>query len=93
MKRSHITHSVFYLISILLLFGQLASVVHAADHPFHVEDEVCDIFVALEKTGDGLLDIGLPSLFKNVPTAVSVTILLTPANSKPRQHFPRAPPV
>ena len=40
--------SVVLLAGLLLIAGQLLMLVHAADHPFHAEDEICAAFASFE---------------------------------------------
>jgi hypothetical protein len=39
---------------LLLLAGQVAALVHAADHPFHEPDEICGVFASLEQNENAL---------------------------------------
>ena len=39
---------------LLLLAGQGASLVHAAEHPFHARDEICTAFASLEQNEHAL---------------------------------------
>ena len=41
--------SVVILAGLLLIGAQLVSLVHAADHPFHEEEEICASFAAFEQ--------------------------------------------
>ena len=41
--------SVVLLAGLLLIAAQLVSLVHAAEHPFHAEDEICASFTAFEQ--------------------------------------------
>jgi hypothetical protein len=41
--------SVVLLAGLLLIAAQLVSLVHAAEHSFHAEDEVCAAFASFEK--------------------------------------------
>lgn len=45
------THKQFVVLlaGLLLIAAQLVSLVHAADHPFHAEDEICAAFASFEK--------------------------------------------
>ena len=45
------THKQFVVLlaGLLLIAAQLVSLVHAADHPFHAEDEICAAFAAFEQ--------------------------------------------
>ncbi len=50
---STLTHthrqSVVFLAGLLLIAAQFVSLVHAAEHPFHAEDEICASFTAFEQ--------------------------------------------
>ncbi|MFK5984390.1 MAG: hypothetical protein QM479_03045 [Pseudomonadota bacterium] len=39
----------------LLLFGQYGVLNHSVQHPFHIADQSCKIFFALEQLSDGVL--------------------------------------
>lgn len=43
------------LISIALLIGQFAALIHSVDHPFHEFEQSCQVFVHLEESGHGLI--------------------------------------
>ena len=45
------THRQFVVLlaGLLLVTAQYVSLVHAAEHPFHVEDEICAAFDAFER--------------------------------------------
>lgn len=43
------------LISIALLLGQFAALVHSVEHPFHETTDSCQVYLALEHSKDGLV--------------------------------------
>ena len=53
-RKMNYTRVVALITSLLLLAGQGAASVHAADHPFHVPDEICDAFASLEQNENAL---------------------------------------
>jgi len=59
MKRNHVKIHLT-LISILMLVGQLGVFAHSAEHPFHVQDESCQVFLQCEKSGDGPVSFSFP---------------------------------
>ncbi len=62
MKKHNNNLKFTFLISLLLLIGQFAMLVHAEKHPFHDSQELCKIFVAAEKSDSMLIvdTINLP---------------------------------
>ena len=78
---------------LLLIAGQLASMVHAADHPFHADEEICAFFAGLEQND---IDHAVPPLvnrslhFTCEFNAILTHSILTRAS---RSHQPRAPPL
>lgn len=80
------------LISILLLIGQLGVLFHSVEHPFHTQDQSCEIFLQCEKSGNGLIspDLQFPILVSHVqPILQIVSIWL----SLPQLAYSaRAPP-
>ncbi|MGB5519991.1 MAG: hypothetical protein WBO73_16240 [Gammaproteobacteria bacterium] len=78
---------------LLLIAGQLASIVHAADHPFHADEEICAFFASLEHNDidHAVSPQGNHSLlFINEFNARLTGITLARAS---RSHLPRAPPL
>jgi len=53
-NRKHI-HIHIVLISVLLLIGQFGALIHSEQHPFHISDQSCDTFLALDHSKSGLL--------------------------------------
>ena len=39
---------VVFLFNLLLLAGQVASLVHATEHPFHDDSQICESFISME---------------------------------------------
>jgi hypothetical protein len=77
----------------LLIAGQLVSIVHAADHPFHADEEICAVFASLEQNDidHARSPLGHHSLrFTNEFDARLTGITFARAS---RSHLPRAPPL
>jgi Protein of unknown function (DUF2607). len=90
--RKHIQIHMAALISILLLIGQFAVLSHSIEHPFHGDDQSCQIFLQCENSEDGLMsaELALPILISNAaPTAQIVSICLSLPLSA---YNARAPP-
>jgi len=83
---------VICVLSMLLLIGQFAAIVHSVEHPFHAQDQSCQIFFLCEKSGNGLIAHNLqPPVFVShtLPSVQIVTVWL----SLPQTVFHiRAPP-
>ena len=89
------THKQFVVLlaGLLLFAAQLVSLVHAADHPFHAEDEICAVFASFEKHDHAVAV--LPAV--NLPpyiTCKSVTGVVSVFVDKPFLVYKsRAPPL
>jgi hypothetical protein len=53
-RNMNCTRVIALITSLLLLAGQVAALVHAADHPFHAPDEICTSFASLEQNEHAL---------------------------------------
>lgn len=53
-RKMNCTRLIALIAGLLLLAGQGAALVHAADHPFHEPDEICGAFASLEKNAHAL---------------------------------------
>jgi len=90
--RRHTQIHLAVFISILLLIGQFGVLSHSVEHPFHTQDESCQIVLQCEKSGNGLifLDLQLLTLVSNVPPIPQiVSIWLSLLQSA---YSARAPP-
>ena len=72
--------------------GQLNVLTHSVEHPFHTPDQSCQIFLQLEKSGNGLIFAGLQlvPLIKN--TSSSPGIFTLRLSFLQTVYFARAPP-
>ena len=71
--------SVVVLAGLLLIGAQLVSLVHAADHPFHEEEEICAAFAAFEQHDHAIAVLPAPnphphSTRKSLPRLTSVFV-------------------
>ena len=48
------TRAIVFFASLLLLAGQLNALVHAAEHPFHADDEICAAFASFDHKNNAL---------------------------------------
>lgn len=79
--------------NILLLTVHLNVLTHSVEHPFHAPDQSCQIFLPLEKSGNGLTFAisQLAPLIKNtLPSPRIVTFRLILLQTV---YFARAPPL
>ena len=82
------------LIASLLLFaGQLNALVHAAEHPFHADDEICAAFASFDHSNHALAV--LPQSSENAEhTGELISRLPRPfIGHTPLCFQPRAPPL
>ena len=80
------------LISILLLVGQFGALSHSVEHPFHGQDQSCEIYLQCEKSANGLiyhhLQLAIPAS-ETIPTSQTVIAWLSLPQTS---YFARAPP-
>jgi hypothetical protein len=77
---------------LLLLAGQLASLVHAADHPFHDTSEICVSLLCLEQHDTAVSAIALHVDFPRYADDFSISIQSQAHLSRPESNHARAPP-
>jgi len=77
---------------LLLLFASLVSVVHAAEHPFHVDEAFCDIAMAAEQQEAADAHGGITAPFISRFTSASQSTVSVFFET-PRAFRSRAPPV
>ena len=83
---------VSYLITALLLLGQFATVVHAADHPYHAADEFCEAYIHYQQQ-DVTADLAATPLLNVVPHGEIAVATRADQNSQPSSdYYSRAPP-
>ena len=82
-----------YLIAALLLLGQFAAVVHAADHPYHAADEYCEAYIHYQQQ-DISADLAATPLLNVVPhVEVAVTAHVDDHSQPSSVYYSRAPPL
>ena len=80
------------LISILLLIGQFGVLSHSVEHPFHAQDQSCQIFLKWENSGKGLISPEL-QLAIQVGNALPIPQVVRIWLSLPQPaYYARAPP-
>jgi hypothetical protein len=85
--------SVVLLLGLLLIAAQLVSLVHAADHPFHEEDEVCAAFASFEQHDHAIAVLPAPNPHPHL-TCKSVTGFVSVFVDQPFLIYQsRAPPL
>ena len=88
-----VTRTRVITMALLFVLVQYASILHAADHPFHTDDVSCEIFHAIEKSKFVTAEAehsALPVLYVDlVHLGIVSSVVSTTASS----YHPRAPPV
>lgn len=51
---THRTSVIAFIAGLILLVVQTAALVHAAEHPFHIEDKICAAFSSFDKNNHAL---------------------------------------
>ena len=84
---------VSYLITALLLLGQFAAVVHAADHPYHAADEFCEAYIHYQQQ-DVSADLAATPLLNVVTHGEIAVAARVNDDSQPSSvYYSRAPPL
>jgi hypothetical protein len=54
-NRNHIQiQTQIALLCIVLLIGRFGVLIHSVEHPFHLSEQSCEVFLALEQSANGL---------------------------------------
>jgi len=77
---------------LLLLAGQLASLVHAADHPYHDTSEICVSLLSLEQHDTAVSAIALLVGFLSYADDFSISLQSQAHLLCPESNHARAPP-
>jgi len=91
LNNKHI-HIRIALISALLFISKFAVLNHSVEHPFHTQDQSCQIFLQYEESGSEPTSIALqlPDQYKSIiHTNQLVSFKLALSQSK---YYARAPP-
>lgn len=91
MKNPAHLKSYILLISLLLLIGQLGTLVHAVEHPYHEADHGCEAYLVLEQSKHALVfdSISVSLAFEPIQ---SQTPFATYTFSEQALYLARAPP-
>jgi hypothetical protein len=84
--------SVVLLAGLLLIAAQLVSLVHAAEHPFHDHDEICEILSAVEKHDTGTAVVAPAAGFSRYSDELNSGDLSGPATTAVYSYPARGPP-
>mgnify|MGYP001817238329 CR=1 FL=1 len=89
------THKQFVVLlaGLLLIAAQLVSLVHAAEHPFHDHDEVCEILSAVEKHDTGAAVVAPVVGFSRYSDELNSGDQSGPATIPASSYLARGPPV
>ena len=87
------TRAIAFIASLLLFAGQLNALVHAAEHPFHADDEICATFASFDHNNHALAV--LPPSNESTDHAGELTSRLPRLfiDHAPLCHQARAPPL
>ena len=85
--------SVVLLAGLLLIAGQLLMLVHAADHPFHAEDEVCAAFASFEHHNHAIAAVPSAGPRPHLTCATVTGLLPFFADNPSSSYQSRAPPL
>lgn len=84
---------VIALVAGLLLFaGQLSSMLHAAEHQFHIEDEVCAAFASFEQNDHAIAIPPSCNFHPQVDDEINTGTTLVISSNSSLSYLPRAPP-
>lgn len=82
-----------YLVAALLLLGQFAVVVHAADHPDHAADEFCETYIHYEQQDTSADQAATPLLNVVLPGEIAVATRVDGDSQPLSNYYSRAPPL
>ena len=85
--------SVVLLAGLLLIAAQLVSLVHAADHPFHAEDEICAAFAAFEQHDHAIAVLPAANLHPHLDGATAAGFMSVFVHKPSFIYQSRAPPL
>jgi hypothetical protein len=92
-RKMNYTRVVTLITSLLLLAGQGAALVHAADHPFHAPDEICAAFASLEQNEHALAVLPPSSRSPRYADEAHTALTREFPNHVSTGHQARAPPL
>lgn len=86
-------HFLFALaLTSIMLIGQIAVLSHSVEHPFHADEESCQIFLHCQQSANGLIsaDASINHFSDHQAYVVTTTTQAQPALNA--TYFARAPP-
>jgi hypothetical protein len=86
-------NAIAIITSLLLFAGQVAALVHAADHPFHTADEICVSFTSLEQNEHAVAVLSSCCANLNLTDETNTGLTRVFINHTFPSHQPRAPPL
>ena len=88
-----VTRTRVITMALLFVLVQYASILHAADHPFHADEASCEIFHAIEKSKFVAADSGHSTLPVRYSDPIYLEAVDSTVSTTVRAYHSRAPPV
>jgi hypothetical protein len=88
-----VTRTRVITIALLFVLVQYASILHAADHPFHADEVSCETFHAIEKSKFLATDFQHSALPVHYGDEIHLAIVDSVVSTPARAYHSRAPPV
>lgn len=87
------TRAIAFIASLLLVAGQLTALVHAADHPFHADNEICAAFASFDHNNHALAVLPQSSESTDHADEINSRLARPCIDHTPLCHRARAPPL
>ena len=87
------TRAIAFIASLLQFAGQLNALVHAAEHPFHADDEICAAFASFDHNNHALAVLPQSSESSDLAGEFSSRLLQPFIGHTPLCYQARAPPL
>ena len=87
------TRAIAFIASLLLFAGQLNALVHAAEHPFHADDEICATFASFDHNNHALAVLPPSSESTDHAGELSSRLSRPFIGHTPLRYQARAPPL
>jgi hypothetical protein len=81
------------IVGLLLIAGQVAALVHAAEHPFHTPDETCAAFAHFERNDHAVAVLLQIIESQHIADITDISLTSIFINQTCLFHRPRAPPI
>ena len=88
-----VTRTRVITMALLFLLVQYASILHAADHPFHADEASCEIFHAIEKSKFLTADSEHSTVPVRYVDQIHLAVVDSVVSTTARAYNSRAPPV